>query len=281
MALDISGKHLPDRLDNNPPEPIKQAGLDLNPDEWVQWLAHVFEQPAERKKELLGAVGRFETGYDLKRSTTGGEPVGFQKWDDDVAGRAGDLRDKLQAVVKQAEALHSLEKGPILAAARAVDGYKNAFVADLTKAVDLIKGRLTIYLTHKADVARKKAQEEADAARAEADRKAAEAAQAMDAESLDAAAEAIGQADEAETIAKAPAADLARVHGSLGSVSTLRTTYKFYPEESNLMALVRAVAAGKAPIDYLEFNEKRIGFAIRSEKLREAPGLVIKQEMRA
>jgi hypothetical protein len=271
---------VPTRLHNEPPEPIK-ADLGLSPEQWAEWMAHVFEEPNRRKADLLGAVGRFETGYDLRRSTTGGPPIGIDKWDDDVAGRASDLRDKLQAVVKQADNLHALEKQPVLAAARAIDGFRNGFIADLTKAVDLIKGRLTVYLTWKADVARAKAREEAEAAQREAKAKAGEAAISMTPEALEAASEAIGQALSAEIKATAPAADLARVHGALGSVATLTTRYKFYPDESDLMTLVKAVAAGRAPIDYLTFNEKRIGYAIRSEKVRVIPGCTIKQEMRA
>lgn len=284
MALHLHNpdpEALPPRTHNAPPEPIS-ASLTLTAEEWAEHMAHVFEQPMVRKAELLGAVQRFEAAYDIRKATTpGAPPIGIDKWDDDVAGRAGDLRDKLNAVIKQANDLHSLEKAPILASGRCVDGFKNNFLTDLTRGVDLIRGRLTVYLTHIENEKRRKAQEEAEALRRHAEEIAATAAQTMKPEALDQAAEAFGQAAEAEAVASAPAADLSRTYGAMGSVSSLRTTWKFFPEESNLLELVKAVAEGKAPIEYLTFNEKRLNFAVKSEKLRAAPGCAIRQEIKA
>ena len=267
---------------NNPPEPVETASLASSAEQWAEYMARIFEQPNAKKAELLGAVGRFVAGYEIRRATVpGAEPIGLDKWSDDVAGRAGDLRDKLQAIVKQANDLHSLEKAPILAASRAVDGFKNNFIADLNSAVDLIKGRLTVYLTWKADAARRKAAEEAEELRKQAEATAATASQVQTPEAFDQAAEAFGQAAAARETAEAPKAELSRTYGTLGSVSSLKTRWKFFPEESDLMALARAVVEGKAPLEYLAFAEVRINFAVRSENLRTCPGLVVREESKA
>jgi hypothetical protein len=241
-------------------------------------MAHVFEGLTVRKVDLMASFKRFEDGYPLKRAATAGaSPLGIEKWDDEVQGRAGDLRTKFAAVIKQADALHDIEKAPILSAGKAVTGFKNAFLADLNAAVTLIRDRQTIYAAHLENERRLVAEAEARRAHEEADRIAAEAARTMAPEALDKAAEAFGQAALADAEANAPAAALSRVRGQMGSVTSLRTTYKFMPEQSNLMALVRAVASGDAPLAYLQFNETRIGIAVRTEKVRAIPGCVIEE----
>ena len=102
-----------------------------------------------------------------------------------------------------------------------------------------------------------------------------QAAETMQAEAFDQAAAAATVAETAATQAAAPAAELSRTYGSLGSTTSLRTSYKFEPAQSDLMELAKAVVAGNAPLEFLAFNETRINFAVRSEKLREAPGLAI------
>ena len=268
---------------NEPPGPILEtASLAMTAEQWSEWMARVFEPPNVRKTELLASVGRFEAGYEIRKAAVpGNPPVGLDLWNDDVAGRAGDLRDKLQAIVKQANDLHSLEKAPILAAARAVDGFKNNFVADLTAAIDLIKGRLTVYLQWKAEAARQKAAAEAEERRQEAEAVAARAAQTATPEAFDQAAEAFGRAAEAQAVAEAPKADLSRTYGTLGSVSSLHTRWKFFPEESSLLDLAKAVVAGTAPLEFLAFNETRINYGVRSEKLRAVAGCVIREESKA
>ena len=56
---------------------------------------------------------------------------------------------------------------------------------------------------------------------------------------------------------------------------TLKTTWKFDPEASDLMRLVKAVAAGQAPLYYLTFATVRINVAVRTEKVRAIPGCAI------
>ena len=268
------------RLHNRPPEPLKSPGFDLTPEEWTEWMASRFENLTARKNELLPSFDRFRKAYAIQRATAGGPPLGIDKWNDDVQGRAGDLRAKLADLIKQAGAVHVQEKNPVLQAGRAIDGFKNRFIADIETAITLIRERQTIYATWQEAENRRKKAAEAERLRQEAERIAASAATSMAPAALEQAAEAFGQAAHAAEEANAPAGDLSRTRGALGSVTSLRTTWKFFPEESNLMDLVKAVAEERASIEYLAFNEVRLNFAVKSEKIREIPGCVIRIEQK-
>ena len=73
-------------------------------------------------------------------------------------------------------------------------------------------------------------------------------------------------------------AELSRVKANSAASAACARHGKFDEAASDLMELAKAVVAGKAPLEYLAFNSVRIGIAVRSEKLRECPGLVIKEE---
>jgi len=265
---------------NNPPA-VAHAGLGLTPEEWVEWMQHIFEAAAARRTELIASVERFKDGFSLTASPILGEPpIGIEKWSEDVQGRAGDLRAKLSALLKQADNLHDLEKAPILAAGRAITGFKNAFVVPIEAAISLVRERQTLYARWLESQRRRQREEEAARVKADAEREAAAAMRTLDPEALEKASALSMAAEDATKAAAAPSAEMSRVHGALGSVTSLRTTYKFYPDRSDLMALVKAVAAGEAPIGYVQFNEVRIGFAVRSEKVREIPGCVIEPDMK-
>ena len=93
----------------------------------------------------------------------------------------------------------------------------------------------------------------------------------MEPEDLQAAAEGFSQAAAAQEVAEAKPAELSRVHGQMGSVSSLRSNWTF--ELTDLMQLVQAVAAGKVPLLYLQVNEVRVRVAIRSENVRDIAGI--------
>ena len=273
MTLHLSSEpepEAPPRTHNNPPEPIAPR-MDLSPEQWSEWMAHVYAGLIARRAELQPMYDRFFANFPT-------DADGLKLWDDEIQGRAGDLRNRYRDLVKQADALHAVEKAPILAASRAVDGYKTAFVAPLTGIIALIQRRQTEYATHVEAVRRRDAEEAARKAQEEADRIAAEAMARQTPQALDAAAKAEEKAKELNAQAAAQAADLTRTHGALGSVTSLRTTWKFSPEQSDLATLVAAVAAGKAPLYYLTFNTTRINIAVKSEKVRTAPGLAIIEE---
>lgn len=257
---------LPPRTHNLP-----SASLSLSDEQWREWLDHVFEGPAGRKAELLPSFERFAEKYPTIP-------------DRDVHGRAGDLAEKLKALLKMAENLHSIEKAPVLVAQRAVDGFLKGFRAPLDNALVIINARRTEYAKRLEREAREKAQEDARKRQAEADALAAKAAETMETDALQESADAAARADEAAKVAAAPAAELSRTYGPMNSVSSLRTTYRFDPEQSNLLELAKAVIAGKAPIEYLAFDATRIGFDVRSGKppLRDGmvPGIVVAKEMK-
>lgn len=271
--------------------PVAHASLDLTPEQWIEWMATVFAEPLARKDELLPSFKRFEAGFMLKRGGAGEPPIGIEKWNDEIQGRAGDLRDKLRALVKRAGLLHALEKQPILAASSAVDGYKNTFLAELgdwdkkgklivgsPKPLNTIQDRMDIFGLWKESEGRRVAQEEAQRAQDEAARLAAEAKQSMEPEAWQAASEGYSEAAAAQAVADAKPADLSRVKGPMGSTSSLRSNWTF--EVSDLMQLVQAVAAGKVPLSYLQVNEVRVRVAIRSEGMRKVDGLRIFDDLK-
>jgi two-component system OmpR family response regulator len=110
----------------------------------------------------------------------------------------------------------------------------------------MIRNRQTIYANHLEAVTRQQVEAEARRLREEAEAKTAAAAKSLDSDALTVAAEASDRAEEAAAVAAAPAADLTRVRGVMGSTTSLRTTWVFDPDASNLRTLVRAVAEGLA-----------------------------------
>jgi hypothetical protein len=275
---------------NQPEEPIK-ADLGFDGDAWAEYMARVFAGATVRLDELLAMDARFKDGYPLKAGRTLDDPpIGIEKWDDDVQGRCASMREKFRDVLKLIENLHEIEKAPILTAGRAVDGAKNALAQKigiwdskkkLVRGADAplnrIADRCTVYAEWVERQLREAARKEAAEVQARADAAARKAAQTMDPDALDDAAAAAVDADEARAVAAAPVADLTRVHGAAGGTISLRTTWSFIEDESDLMALAKAVVAGEAPLKYLAFNSSAIGYAVRSEKVREIPGCKISE----
>lgn len=277
----------PGPLHNQPPEPI-QASLAMDAEQWAAWMARVLSPTRERVEEFVAKEAEFVRDFgDLA------------KWDDEIAGRHADVRDEFRALLTQLKALHTIEKEPVLRATRVIDGAANALrdqIAFYDSKGKLLPGgnaplnrladRLTKYLQRKADIERERHEKIAAEAKADADRlaKQAEAAMAEAApdasEALEKSSEAFARADEAQAQATAPAAAMARVRGNLGGGASLRTNWQFISGESNLLDLLKAIVAGKAPLEYVQFNESRIGYAVRSEKVRAIPGCVIRDTQR-
>jgi hypothetical protein len=119
-------------------------------------------------------------------------------------------------------------------------------------------------------------------ARLEAERLAIEAQIAQDAAtddaSLEVAADVTQAAEAAQALAEAKPSVLSQTRGELGTVVSLRTRWRADYDNASLMELVRAVARGEAPLDYLQFNETRVNYAIRSEKVRKIPGVPVVEE---
>ena len=240
---------------NNPPPPTTA-------DEWNIYLTDRFAPQQKRKNDLLAAYERFLVAYP-------------QIEDDETAKKAADFRAQLQDLEKMATAIHTQEKAPVLLASRAIDGFLRDFKLPLSNAADVIRDRNTAYLRRKEDAIRQQRQKEAEEARQRAEAAAEQAMETMAPAELRAATIESMNADDAARRANARASDLVRVTGDYGTTVTLKTTWKFDPETSDLMQLVKAVAEGRAPLYYLTFATTRINVAVRTEKVRAIPGCAI------
>jgi hypothetical protein len=247
--------------DNLPPGPA----LIFTAEEWISWLEHRCAILRDREKELLESFGRFDKGFPTIDN-------------DDVQGRATDLASKIRDHIKLIGTHHAIEKAPVLVAQRAVDGFFKALSAKLEAALPVINRRRTAYAEKVEAERRAAAKAEADRLAAEAQKAAAHGIEHNDADALESASRLGDAAQDAADAAQAPAAELSRVYSPLGGVASLTTRWKLDVEQSDLMTLVKAIAAGKAPLDFVQFNTVRIGFAIRSEKLRKCEGLQILED---
>jgi hypothetical protein len=234
-----------------------------------EWLAETQATLVARRDEILAGYNRFLKAH----------PDGIQ--DETTQARAADFaggKGIMSAFVKECDGNRSTEKGPFLAGGRAVD----AFFSTLTDPVERCQKDMRVKMTAFAN---KLEAQRREAARLEAERLAAEAALAEDhaidtmAEAdLQAAMDVAREAEAAAALADAKASALSQTRGELGTVVSLRTSWKADYAASDLMALVKAVAEGRAPLYYLTFADTRINYAIRSEKVREIPGVRIREE---
>ena len=267
---------MPGGIGHNQPPP--GVSLDMTAEQWIAWMQRVFSEATKRRTELLASYERFRDGFGLTHGAPGEAPHGIDKWSEDVQGRAGDLRDRILALIKNADALHTVEKAPVLVAARAIDGYLRTFKDPLDTAIREIRRRQTVFGEWTEAESRRKAREEAERIRADAQAALERAAKTLDPEDLQQAADAASGATAAARFAEAKPAEHTRVHGDMGSVTSLRRSWAFVPEESDIFELAKAVVLGQAPASYLAFNERRIKLAITTEHIHHIPGCVLREE---
>lgn len=233
------------------------------------WLAGTQEALIKRRDEILAGAARFDAAY----------PAGIP--DEEVQGRAADFasaRGIIGVFLKEADTERTREKTPYLAAGRTIDGFFKTLTEPVERVQAHIRGAMAVYAT-KLEAQRR------EEARLEAERLAAEAALAEDhavdtmaEEDLAHAMDVAREAEAAKALAEAKAAELSKSRGELGTLVSLRTRWVPRFEQGDLMALVQAVAEGRAPLSYLDYNRTRIGIAVRNEKVREIPGLPITEE---
>jgi hypothetical protein len=239
----------------------------LTAQEVTEWLADSSAALTARRDEILAGYQRFSANFP-----DGIDSEETQKRAVDFAGARGIMG----VYLKECETARTLEKKPFLDGGRAVERFYKDRLMDPVEACQRdVRGKIAAY---EAVLQARRM----EAARLEAERLAAEAREAEEA-----AIESMSEADlqramevqaEAEQAAVIADSKPAATRGDLGTVVSLRTRLVADYEASDLMALVRAVAAGKAPLAYLAFNTTRINYAIRSEKARDIPGVVIKEE---
>lgn len=256
---DAATDELPPRSHNQP--------RPMTPEEVTAYLAELTADLRSRRDEILAGAARFHAAYNAIP-------------DDDVQGKAADFaggKGAIAAFLKVAEARRVEQKQPFDRAAQAVQGFFTTLVADVKKAQDEIRAKMTAYANKVEEERRAAARKQAEEA-AELARKAeAEALKNMRAAEIDNAAQLAEKAEHAQQLAEAKPAEHTRVTGTLGTTASLVATWKLNEAESDLMTLVKAIAAGREPLRYVTFHTVNIGAAIRSEKVREIEGCKIEE----
>jgi|SRR5215472_5989786 len=234
-----------------------------------EWLQDTHAALIRRRDEILAGAARFSAAY----------PNGIP--DEEVLGRVGDFaggKGIMGAFLRECGNERTAEKAPFLAGGKAVDG----FFATLTEPVERVQSHMrsqaTAYSVKLEAERREKARLEAERLAAEAALAEDHAVETMDEADLQAAMDVAKEAEAAAALAEAPAAELSRVRGDLGVVVSLRSRWVPDFENADLLTLVKAVAAGKAPLAYLDFHRTRIGFAVRSERVRDIPGVPVVEQ---
>lgn len=207
---------LAERLGHNAPPPDLLVGEALR-----ERLRDEYPDLIRRKDDLLAAANRMP-------DVTDGE----------IAGKVSDFIVQLKACAKAADTARVGEKEPYLEGGRAVDGFFKSIISPLEEVEKKVKHSLTIYHREKEAEERRRRMEAERIAREEAEAKRLEAEAAAkalrDQQSLDDAIAAdkaakLAEADavKAAQAAQAKPADLSRIRGEYGAVSSLRTDWVF------------------------------------------------------
>jgi hypothetical protein len=207
----------------------------LNPQQLKDQLAVDYDNRVSRTEALLEAAER------LSQQTAHGFPTA------DLRVRANDFVGQLKTEAGLVKAAHKKVKAPVLEASRVIDGF---FLAGLANR------RMTAY--DRAEEQRRRAEAEAAARAAEEAARQAEvkAKAGANAEAIEIAIAAARRAEEAARHAAAPAAEHSRLHGDLGTVSSLRRRFAYrvideraVPREFLMIDETAVMAAGKAGTD--------------------------------
>ena len=257
---------LPPKNHNAPPPLIEVDGLEQRL--LAEW-SHLFD----RLSEFRDGVERWKALHFAQGT--------IAIADDADQGASGDFLAQIQDQIRMIDgdgnkaSLRLQVKEPITAAGRIVDGLFKARLADPLRSLAAeIHGPMHAYAVAKRRAAeeaaaaeRRRAQEEADKLAREAAiaaKAAAAANQEPDAVAAAAAAEEAAIAAEQRAlevpVASPKAADASRTYGALGSVSSLRTTWK-----------VRITDASKLPREYLTPNMPVIEAAMKASRHRGGP----------
>ena len=148
-------------------------------------------------------------------------------------GKFTDFAKQAKAAAKALDTAHEAEKAPFLENGRIVDGLFKPSAAALVLLAKRIEAKLTLFLQQKAAAEKLAREEEAKRQREESDRLAREAAAKEEAGLAESAASTFvaaqvqaASAAKVEASAQAKPSALAQVRGSLGSVGSLRESWK-------------------------------------------------------
>lgn len=228
----------PDRFHNQPP-----ADLLLG-DALTEKLRDENSALLSRRDDLIAAADRIP-------------PV----TDEDIARKVSDYIKQVTACAKAADTARVSAKEPYLEGGRGVDGFFKAISDPLAVVKRRTEASLTQYLRDKAEKERREREERERAAREEERKRREEAAAAekaiRDEQTLAAALEADRRVEqaradavEAEKDATAKPAEMSRVRGEYGALSSLRTTWTFSDLDRDNIDL--AALRQHLPMDGLE-----------------------------
>lgn len=176
--------------------------------------------------------------------------------DADYSNAANDLKD-IKAKSAEIEAQRRELKRPIDEAAAKVQAFFRGPLDFLTRAESILKRKL---LAYQQEQERKRREEQArleEQARKERERIAAQAAKAA----------AAGKAEKAQALEERAATVVAPIiQRDPPKVTGLSTRENWRAECIDILALARAVAEGRAPVAYLQANDKVLGQQARSLK---------------
>lgn len=268
--------------DNNPPglaldeiDPEKLVDITMV----VPLLRVHFKSFEDQRDELKAGVQRW-----IEAHTKDGAPRPEVQNDTDCGDTLDFLTQLREFATKQVEPARKRIKAPLDKAAKAVQSY---FVDGLAGAVkeasEPIENAYSLFLIAKETRERDAKRKQAYDAQQEALRLADQARRArlplQQDQLLEKAADAEFLAERMAKAAEAPAAVLTRVHGDMGSVGGLKTTWHWRAEA--LIELVQAVAQGRESIDMLTTNDSHINAIVRpADGRRKIPGLVVFSEQK-
>lgn len=190
---------------------------------------------------------------------------------EEVAGLFADQVRQITAAVKTIKEAHAEEKRPYLEAGRLVDSWFKKLIDTLDDGKNKLLNAITKFQRRVEEERRRKAEEdarrraeEAERLRIEAEQRAAMAESERDiqaaAELHGAAAKAEAQAAASQEVAQARAADLTRVRGTYGAVTSLRKKWGY-----------RVVDITKIPVSYLMVNDAMVKAHINSRSNKDMP----------
>lgn len=220
----------------------------IDPDELTAALEEQYRSHLARRDSLLAAFTRFDAANP-------------KIVDDDIAGRASDFCKQLKREVRLVDGTNGVRdqvKRPFLNACETIDTFfRRNVAAPLKRRADEIEDRLSTYAREKEEAARRAAIEAHWEAEIEAERLAAAAARSRTPALIEDLAQARNAVDLAAERASAPAAELTRVRGDLGAVSSTRVTLAF-----------RVVDKGKVPLAWLSVNEAAVRATMAATRQR-------------
>lgn len=273
---------------NAPPAELLPEKL-IDPDLLVPLFEANYAPLMQRGAELSAAIERWKALHMVPKPADWPEgkawPARFAIPDDADNGKTSNFVRLLtsfaggkSAASGEVNEAREKVKAPVIAAGKTIDGWFGT-LRDGIRADMLLMDRAQIdYLQAVARREQEKRDQEAAAALELANRKAEEARLAGGADdAVQQAVVAEEQAEAAVKAAEAPVTDMTRQRTAEGTTTSLGG--KWVAKVVDLMALVKAVAAGTAPLMFVTSNDSVIGAAVRpANGMRECPGLEISQE---